>query len=210
MTATPTTALQDARDDSVDAVRARLHPFLARRVESPEIADDLTQDVLVRLLQRKQEAVENPTAWLHRVARNARVDHYRSRRSQQRFHAGDPAVAAIALAEDPFARRPASRARELASCLRSLVERLAEPYRSAVNAVDLNGHTQTSVARTMGLSVSGRKSRVQRGRRQLRQLLTECCRVHTSPTGGISGYEPGPNCTDDPAAPGGLRCHRGC
>ena len=44
MTATPTTALQDARDDSMDAVRARLHAFLARRVESPEIADDLTQD----------------------------------------------------------------------------------------------------------------------------------------------------------------------
>ena len=61
----------------------------------------------------------------------------------------------------------------------------------------------------MGLSVSGMKSRVQRGRRQLRQLLTECCRVHTSPTGGISGYEPGPNGTGDPAAPGSPRDHCG-
>ena len=89
MTAVPATARQDARDDSMDAVRARLHAFLARRVESPELADDLTQDVLVRLLQRKQDAVENPTAWLYRVARNVLVDHYRGRGSQQRFHAGD-------------------------------------------------------------------------------------------------------------------------
>jgi RNA polymerase sigma-70 factor, ECF subfamily len=209
MTGTPTTALQDACDDSMDAVRARLHAFLARRVESPEIAGDLTQDVLVRLLQRKQEAVENPTAWLYRVARNVLVDHYRSRGSQLRFHAGDPAAAAAGLAEDPFAGDPQAAQRQLAGCLRSLVERLAEPYRSAVNAVDLNGHTRTEVARTMGLSVSGMKSRVQRGRRQLRQLLTECCRVHTSPTGGISGYEPGPNCTGDPAAPGSPRDHCG-
>jgi DNA-directed RNA polymerase specialized sigma24 family protein len=74
ITATPTTALQDARDDSMDAVRARLHAFLARRVESPEITGDLTQGVLARLLQRKQEAVENPTAWLYRIARNGLVD----------------------------------------------------------------------------------------------------------------------------------------
>jgi RNA polymerase sigma-70 factor, ECF subfamily len=157
-----------------------------------------------------QDAVENPTAWLYRVARNVLVDHYRSRGSQQRFHAGDPAAAAAALAEDPFADDPRAAQRELASCLRSLVERLAEPYRSAVNAVDRNGHTQTEVARAMGLSVSGMKSRVQRGRRQLRQLLTERCRVHTSPTGGVSGYEPGPNCTDDQAAPGSPRGHCGC
>jgi DNA-directed RNA polymerase specialized sigma24 family protein len=101
MTATPTTALQDACDDSMDAVHARLHAFLARRVESPEIADDLTQDVLVRLLQRKQEAVENPTAWLYRVARNVLVDHYRSRGSQQPFHAGDPAAAAAGSPRTP-------------------------------------------------------------------------------------------------------------
>jgi RNA polymerase sigma-70 factor (ECF subfamily) len=58
----------------------------------------------------------------------------------------------------------------------------------------------------LGLSVSGMKSRVQRGRCQLRQLLTECCHVHTSPAGGISDFEPGANCEDDPAVQGGLRC----
>jgi RNA polymerase sigma-70 factor, ECF subfamily len=98
---------------------------------------------------------------------------------------------------------------ELAGCLRSLVDQLAEPYRSAVTAVDLGGQTQTDVARRLGLSVSGMKSRVQRGRRQLRRLLTECCRVHTSPSGGISGYEPSVSCRD-PTAPGSRRCGSAC
>jgi hypothetical protein len=69
-------------------------------------------------------------------------------------------------------------------------DQLAQPYRSAVSAVDLGGQTHTDVAHAVGISTSGMKSRVQRGRRQLRQLLTDCCRVHTSPTGSISGYEP--------------------
>jgi RNA polymerase sigma-70 factor (ECF subfamily) len=209
MTATPT-ELEDARADALAAVRARLHAFLARRVESPEVADDLTQDVLVRLLLHKDEAVEHPTAWLYRVARNVLIDHYRTRGSQRRLYTGDLATPTTVLAEDPFAGDPYAARRELAGCLRSLVDQLAEPYRSAVTAVDLDGHTQTEVAQALGLSVSGMKSRVQRGRRQLRQLLTECCRVHTSPTGGISDYEPGASCEDDPAAPGSLRCRSGC
>lgn len=207
---TTPTQLEHARDDALDAVRARLHAFLARRVESPEVADDLTQEVLLRLLQHQHTAIENPTAWLYRVARNVLVDYYRSRDSQGRFHAADPALADMVLAEEPFADDPQAAQRELADCLRSLVDQLAEPYRSAVTAVDLDGQGQTEVARMLGLSVSGMKSRVQRGRHQLRQLLTECCRVHTSPTGGISDFEPGANCEDDPAVQGGLRCRSGC
>jgi RNA polymerase sigma-70 factor, ECF subfamily len=209
MTATPT-ELASARDDALAAVRARLHAFLARRVESPEVADDLTQEVLLRLLQHQDGSVDNPTAWLYRVARNVLIDYYRSRGSQRRFASGDLAAAATVLAEEPFTDDPQAVQRELAGCLRSLVDQLAEPYRSAVTAVDLDGHTQTEVAQALGLSVSGMKSRVQRGRRQLRQLLTECCRVHTSPTGGISDYEPGASCEDDPAAPGSRRCRSGC
>jgi RNA polymerase sigma-70 factor, ECF subfamily len=154
MTATPT-ELKTAREDALDIVRARLHAFLARRVESPEVADDLTQDVLVRMLLHKDEAVENPTAWLYRVARNVLIDHYRARSSQQRFHTGDPATPPTALAEEPFADDPQAAQRELAGCLRSLVDQLAEPYRSAVIAVDLDGRTQTEVAQALGLSVSG-------------------------------------------------------
>jgi DNA-directed RNA polymerase specialized sigma24 family protein len=37
-------------DEGLPALRAHLHTFIARRVESPEVADDLTQEVLVRLL----------------------------------------------------------------------------------------------------------------------------------------------------------------
>jgi RNA polymerase sigma-70 factor, ECF subfamily len=193
-----------AHDDALRALRAQLHGFIARRVESPEVADDLTQEVLVRLLTHNHGRVEHPTAWLYRVARNVIIDHYRSRGSHRRcrLDAGDLAPADAA--GDPFADDPQAAHRELAGCLRPLVDQLAEPYRSAVSAVDLGGQTQTDVAHAVGISTSGMKSRVQRGRRQLRQLLTDCCRVHTSPTGSISGYEPVTGC--HPTSSGDNSC----
>jgi RNA polymerase sigma-70 factor, ECF subfamily len=203
MMATPTPR-STAHDEGLPALRAHLHGFIARRVESPEVADDLTQEVLVRLLTHNHGRVEHPTAWLYRVARNVIIDHYRTRAShrQGRLDAGD--LAPEGPAEDPFADDPQAAQRELAGCLRPLVDQLAEPYRSAVSAVDLGGQTHTTVAHAMGLSTSGMKSRVQRGRRQLRQLLTDCCRVHTSPSGSISGYEPVTGCHPDPS--GGDSC----
>ena len=43
--------------------------------------------------------------------------------------------------------------------------------------VELDGLTQKAAAERVGLSLSGMKSRVQRGRLQLRQMLEACCRI---------------------------------
>ena len=78
MMAAPT-ELSDARDEALQAVRARLRAFIERRVADPDVAEDLTQDVLLRLLMNDDRQIENPTAWLYRVARNAIIDHHERR-----------------------------------------------------------------------------------------------------------------------------------
>src|SRR5215217_2662148 len=61
----------------------RLQSFIAARVGDRELAADLTQDVIVRsIASGALERVDNPTAWLYRSARNAVIDHYRTRRTQ--------------------------------------------------------------------------------------------------------------------------------
>lgn len=110
----------DEIPDGLVAVRARLHAFIARRVASGQIADDLTQEVLVRLLTAfrsgRHPALDNPTAWLYRIARNVIVDHYRAQTKIRERQADDEL--AEGLAEDPFAEDPEAAARELAGCLR--------------------------------------------------------------------------------------------
>jgi RNA polymerase sigma-70 factor, ECF subfamily len=192
-------------DIAVDAVRARLHAFIARRVENAEVADDLTQEVLLRLVASEHDPVAQPSPWLFRVARNAIIDHYRARTIRARTISNTAPLAD--LAEDPFADDPSAAQRELATCLGSLVDQLDEPYRWAVAAVDIEGRSQTSLAHVAGVSVSGMKSRVQRGRRQLRQLLTEYCRVYTACDGSVVDYEPGSGCQQAGRHDGGAcRC----
>lgn len=60
---------------------------------------------------------------------------------------------------------------------------------------------QAEIAARAGLSLSGAKSRVQRARTMLREVLLQCCRVEVGKRGGVVDYEPAKGCTrcEDPA-----------
>jgi RNA polymerase sigma-70 factor (ECF subfamily) len=196
MMSTPPTATRPTGtelDGAYRQMRDRLRAFIARRVENPETAEDLTQEVLLRLVRSGSDELDDPTAWLYRVARNVIIDHYRARRPE-RAPGGAGYPVATDPVTDPFADDPGSARRELALCVRSLVERLDEPYRSAVRAVDLDGTTHAAVAASTGLSVPGMKSRVQRGRRRLRDLLLTCCTLDVSVDGTVVDYTAPPSC----------------
>ena len=185
------------RDEAYRKMRSRLRAFIAARVENPETAEDLTQEVLLRLV-RSGSAVDDPTAWLYRVARNVIIDHYRGRRP----HPADPTMPSAEGVVDPFADDPDGARFELARCLRSLVDRLPQPYRSAVRSVDLDGTTHAAATASAGVSVSGMKSRVQRGRRQLRDLLLDCCTIEFSASGAVMDYAGPSSCTAESACTG--------
>jgi RNA polymerase sigma-70 factor (ECF subfamily) len=87
-----------------------------------------------------------------------------------------------------------------------MVQRLPPNYRDAIALVELEGLTQRAAAERLGISLSGAKSRVQRGREKLRLLLEDCCRIQLDASGGIAGYEArggascaacGPSCLPD-------------
>lgn len=185
-------------DDAWASTRRELVEFIARRVEDPATAEDITQDVFMRLHRAHAEGAQIGAvhAWLYRVARNAIVDHYRNRR---RLHPlSDDRQQAFDDGSDDA--RPNRATRELATCLRPLVDQLPERYRKAVILVELEGYTQVAAAAVLGLSVSGTKSRVQRGRRQLRHLLTGCCVVGTDHAGAIIDYIARPDAPCDCSA----------
>lgn len=78
---------------------------------------------------------------------------------------------------------------ELAACLQPLIHNLPKIYQAALVLSELEGLPQKEVANRLGLSLSGAKSRVQRGREMLRRRLLDCCDIETG-RGGILGYEP--------------------
>ncbi|MFN2417719.1 MAG: sigma-70 family RNA polymerase sigma factor [Candidatus Limnocylindria bacterium] len=186
MPAPPRIRSSPGLDAGLGETAARLRAFIARRVDDPHIAEDITQDVLTRSLAAGAlDTVDNPTGWLYQAARNAVIDHYRLRRRHQPLDHGDERWAE----PDPGDSGPNEATRELARCLQPLVDQLPSIYRDALTRVDLHGDTHQQASAALGISVSGMKSRVQRGRQQLRDLLATCCVVQTDRTGAIHSYE---------------------
>jgi len=134
--------------------------------------------------------------WLYQIARNAVIDHYRARRPTEEL----PVDLASAEGEKSDAAR-----RELAECITPLVDALPEHYRDAVRLSELHGLTQQETARRLGLSLSGAKSRVQRARRLLEEMLLACCRVELDGRGAIVDYESAGGC-----GPAGAGAEAGC
>jgi RNA polymerase sigma-70 factor (ECF subfamily) len=173
-------------DTSWSETLERLRSFVAARVGDRELAADITQDVIVRTIASGAlERVDDPVAWLYRSARNAVIDHYRTRRP----HAP---IDGIEQLPDPDAgeRVPNDATRELSQCLRPLIAQLRPAARDALEQVDVAGATHQQVADRLGLSVSGMKSRVQRARRELRELLERCCSVELDRRGTVTEYRP--------------------
>ena len=67
-----------------------------------------------------------------------------------------------------------------------MLARLPEDYRTALELTDLGELTQEQAAAQFGLSTSGMKSRVQRGRRMLRTEVGRCCRIELDGSGALA------------------------
>ena len=66
-----------------------------------------------------------------------------------------------------------------------MIRTLPARYAEALLLTDIDGLTQAAAAERLGLSLSGMKSRVQRGRRLLKQTLLRCCAVELDRRGGV-------------------------
>jgi RNA polymerase sigma-70 factor (ECF subfamily) len=165
----------------------RLRAFVARRVPPGIEPDDVVQEVFVRVVRhvpslRDAERIE---AWLFQIARNTLRDAMRVRqRRDSRTDAIETDIPAPRHSEDERAAEA-----ELAPCLTPMVARLAEPYRSAIEMTSVHGLTQTEAAKHAGVSVSGMKSRVQRARDQLKEMLLRCCEVDVDRRRGVADYQ---------------------
>ena len=182
-------------------LRARLGGFVGRRIGNPADAEDIVQDVFVRM-QRNIEALSSTDrldAWAFRITRNAIADYYRASERRRAPGKGTAKILNEELAADSIDGEPSTDARaEMAQCCIALmVSQLPDDYRQAIELTELEGMTQTAAAEQVGLSVPGMKSRVQRGRARLRALLLRCCEVETNRRGRVVAFEQrdGESCT---------------
>ncbi|MCE3222622.1 MAG: sigZ [Nitrospira sp.] len=185
--------------------------FIAKRVADPAQVEDILQEVFLRIHQRI-DGLKDPRrviSWIYQITRHAVIDHYRTTGQRREVPAGlaaDMETTGLATAAvSPNGGEDSGQVRrELAGCLRPMLNRLSPDYRDAIMLVELEGLTQQAAAERLGLSLSGMKSRVQRGRKQLRQMLDACCLIQLDRRGGVAEYERRPK---GDALCGASPCH---
>ena len=165
---------------------ADLRRFIRRRVPDDHVADDLLQETFVRVhrnIGTLQEA-DRLAAWVYRIARNVIHDHHRK---------ATRGVVALADA-DPVDDADDGQAR-CRGCdwLDEMIRSLPEGYREAVQLAEIEGLSQQEVAERLGLSPSGGKSRIQRGRAMLKDALEQCCHFEFDGRGNMMDYSPKPD-----------------
>ena len=168
--------------ESWEVLGERLGAFINRRLPA-EDAEDVRQDVLLRIFKGAPQLADETRfgPWVYRVARNAVIDRLRLRRL--------PTTDLEDAADVPGRLSPAGSAEEdaqpLLHCVTPFVARLPSPYREAITLTELKGLTQQEAAEMEGVSLSGMKSRVQRGRKLLKTMFEECCQLTVDGRGRV-------------------------
>ncbi len=162
-----------------------LYGFILKRVGDPDDSQDILQDVFIKIhthLDTLQDQ-ERVSSWIYQITRNTIVDYHRQR--HKHFNVDE-----IELSEN-FEAEP-DVAQELASSLDGFILNIPEPYRTALVLTEIEGKKQIDLSKEWGISVSGAKSRVQRGRQMLKDALLECCHFEFDLRGNVLDYVPRP------------------
>jgi RNA polymerase sigma-70 factor (ECF subfamily) len=167
-------------------LEGHLRPYLAHRVASPADVDDLLQDIFVRMHQglASLRDEERFGGWVYRIANSAIVDKARRARAH---HIDLPDGLEPAIVTDDASEELQS---NLGECVALFVGRLPSPYREAITLTELQGLSQKEAAEMLGISLSGMKSRVQRGRDKIRHMFEECCQISVDCRGRVIECEP--------------------
>ena len=163
----------------------RLLRTIRRHVADEATAEDILQDVFLKIhtrigTLRDEERLES---WVYQIVRNAITDHRRRQRPVA------PLPEELAVPDDRDGDNPGG-GRQLIAFVKATVADLPEPYREALLLTEYDGLTQQQLAERAGISLSGAKSRVQRARDKVKNLLLACCHIELDRRGGILDEQP--------------------
>jgi RNA polymerase sigma-70 factor, ECF subfamily len=174
---------------------APLYQFIRRRIPDPESAEDILQDVFLKIHTHIDtlHAHDRLTSWIYQITRNAIADYYRVRRPTVELAEALPAADAVV--DDDVMQ-------ELSPCVTAMLAVLPEVYREALHLTEYQGLSQQALSERLGISASGARSRVQRARAKIKAELLNCCQFQFDHAGRVIDYQshPAPQSSEQPCS----------
>ncbi len=166
---------QAAWAELVRAHARRVYNLCYRFTGRPEEAEDLTQDVFLRVYRTVGSfrlAEGNFTTWLTSLSRNLLIDHYRKTRKERLVDSLEDQIATLE-EKEVLASKPdvLARDREAGEVLQAALEKLSPDLREAVILRDLQEMEYREISRVLKVPEGTVKSRINRGRATLGRIL---------------------------------------
>ena len=154
--------------------------FIKSKVKNHQDAEDILQNVFIKVASGLQDLnrKEKLQSWIYTITRNAITDYYRANTNKSQSFEDD--ISNI-FTEDEYN----DTTKGLDCCLMDLVNQLPEEYREIIVDVEIKGNRQKDLFEKYNLAYPSIRSRVQRGREKLKQLLLKCCDIQWDIHGNI-------------------------
>ncbi len=161
-----------------------LQSFIRNRVANEADAEDILQEVFLKLISHIDKLMDNQKiyAWIYQITKNAIIDYHRRNYSNSVLESL-PEEMPLVLEDDLSSNN------EIAFCLKNMVEKLPDKHRQAIVYTVFENHTQKEYSEMVGISLSGAKSRIQRARSLLKEMVLGCCSLEFDRLGNIIDYK---------------------
>lgn len=173
-------------------IYGKLFGYISKHVKNKNDVNDIIQDTFIKV-KTNIESLKNPAKadkWIFQIARNTMNDYFRK---QKRYFENEDNYQEIYINENVFEDEDIKskiRIQNFSEYAGFIVSELPEKYRKAVYMKYIRGFSMKELAEELDISVSGAKSRVQRGRKMIKEIILKCCQVSTDKYGNIVDYKP--------------------
>ena len=160
-----------------------LKVFIQNKTRNAADTDDILQDAFIRIINNMDKVNQsaNIRHYLFGIVRNAIYDHFNRKKT----------VLYTAELKDVLSDEEAQSLNSAVAdcCIRPFINKLPEHYREALLITEFQDISQKELAAKLNISYSGAKSRVQRGKEKLKELLLECCPYKSDIYGNLISEE---------------------
>lgn len=160
-----------------------LKAFILNKTHNSSDADDILQEVFIKIIHNidKVNQAENLQHYLYGIVRNAIYDYFRNKKFM---------IDNTGFEEKISEEETQSLNTTIAECcIKPFIHKLPDNYRDALLITEFQDISQKELAEKLNISYSGAKSRVQRGKEKLKDLLLQCCAYKADVYGNILNAE---------------------
>jgi RNA polymerase sigma-70 factor, ECF subfamily len=170
-------------------LNSKLYSFILGKVNDKSVAEDILHDLYIKI-HANIDTLNDDTkiqSWIYQIARNLIIDYYRSNSRQTM-------VPTQSLVESVDEYPDNNSMEEALEDMIKMMNNLPSGYCEALCLTEIEGMSQKAYAEKIGISYSGAKSRVQRAREMLKDMLMKCCHYEFDRYGTVIGIYPAHCC----------------